>query len=83
LFSKEGVTLNNLLDKLFLRVESILGAISTLPASCETHVAGVIYSADAPELFFDSTVVTRLARCRASVDIDLYQLDCGEGTGLG
>lgn len=73
--SSGGSTLNSEVNKLFLRLAPAIPAIKALPSICRRHLACAIYSSTVPELFLDETVTRILAKCEASIDIDLYQFD--------
>ena len=68
-------TLNSEVNKLLLRLAPLFPAIDSLPLTCKKHLSCVIYSANTLELSLDETAITRLAGCKASIDIDLYQFD--------
>jgi hypothetical protein len=73
--NSKGDTLNSELNKLFLRVASVIPAINGLPSVCQRQIACAIYSSTVPELFLDETAIRTLAQCKASIDVDLYQFD--------
>jgi hypothetical protein len=50
-----------------------------MSATCIVEISCVIYANAAPALNFDKSVVDKLARLGASLDIDLYILEKDSG----
>jgi hypothetical protein len=54
-----------------------------LSAVAEVEFSCVIYAEATPTLNFDASVVYKLARLGAALDIDLYCIECDDSGGPG
>lgn len=70
----ENASLDEHIASLFGRVMPVEDRIIALPHDITVEVSCAIYAEHPPALFFAADVVNKMARIRASFDIDLYML---------
>jgi hypothetical protein len=75
----EAADLGDHINVLLALLESRAEAIKAMSATCIVEISCVIYANAAPALNFDKSVVDKLARLGASLDIDLYILEKDSG----
>ena len=60
------------IEALFSMLDTRTDAVKSLTTKSEVVVSCVVYADTPPALYFDETVINRLARLGASLDVDLY-----------
>jgi len=74
----KDVALEEHIDALLHVLNSRADSIRSLSAVAKVEFSCVIYAEATPALNFDASVINRIARLGAALDIDLYRIECDD-----